>query len=126
MSGVQTPPKSGSLASACQSCSVGGALIGSLAADSASSKGSNARVANAAATIMGSARLIRCFMRGKITLFESHNETLMDPRVPFKVLRDGCGADILDVQVSERLRVQFEARVIGGEHQSAGGPQQLQ
>ncbi len=52
----------------------------------------------------------------KITLFESHNETLMNPRVTFKVLRDGRGADVLDRKIRERLGVQFEAGVVSGKH----------
>src|ERR1700722_389203 len=125
MSGVQTPPKSGSLASACQSRSVGGELTASVAAGSAASAAASAKLA-AARTIAGSARLMRIFMRLEVTLFESHNETLMYPRVPFKVLRDGRGADVLDRKICKRLGVQFEAGVIGGKHQPACGAQQFQ
>ena len=42
-------------------------------------------------------------MRLKITLFESHNETLMNPRMPFEVLRDGRGADVLDREIRRAL-----------------------
>src|SRR5580698_785916 len=126
MTGVQTPPKSGSLASACQSRSAGGRLIASLAAGSAASQAGSVTPANAARIIAGSARLIRLFMRPKTTLFESHNETLMNPRVPFKVFRDSRGADVLDRKIRERLSIQLEAGVIGRKHQPARGPQQFQ
>src|ERR1700722_1586425 len=126
MTGVQTPPKSGSLASACQSRNVGGGLMAPLAAGSAASAGASVRLATAARTIAGSACLMRFFMRLEITLFESHNETLMNTGVPFKVLRHGRGADVLDREIRERAGVQFEAGVIGGKNQPAPGPQQFQ
>src|SRR5580692_12448756 len=117
ITGVHTPPKSGSLASACQSRSVGGGLIGSLAGGSAASEGERATPAKAARIIAARALpLMRLFMRQKITLFELHNETLMNARVPLEVLRHGRGADVLDRQILERPLVQFEAGVVSGKH----------
>src|SRR6202789_2229710 len=81
MTGVQTPLKSGSLASDCQSRSVAGGLIGALAAGWAASQGGSvaaANAANAARISAATARLMRIFMQRKITLFELHNETLMN------------------------------------------------
>src|ERR1700723_427696 len=126
MTGVQTPLKSGSLASACQSRSVAGGLIGSLAAGSAASEDGSVLAANAARIIAATARLMGIFMHRKITLFELHNEALMNPRVPLKVLRHGRGADVLDRQILEPSLVQLEAGVVGGKHQAACGPQQFQ
>src|SRR5271156_3547667 len=105
MSGVQTPPKSGSLASACQARSVGGGLIESVGFGSAAAEGRSVIAASTARIIAGSARRMRFFMTLKVTLFESHNETLMNPRVPFKVFRDGRGADVLDHKIPERIGV---------------------
>src|SRR5579862_9363625 len=126
MRGVQTPPKSGSLASACQSRSVGAGLMASFAAGSAASAAASVKPAAAARSIAGSARLMKFFMGLQITLFESHNEALMNTGVPFEVLRDSGGADVLDREIRQRLLVQFETREIGGKHQAARGPQQLE
>jgi hypothetical protein len=103
MSGVHTPPMSGSFAIACQSFSVGAGLIGSFSA-----------AANTADAVMPSnnaARKELVFMRSKITrsepevakLIESHDETAMNSRVAFKILWNGRGADVLDREVRERF-----------------------
>src|SRR6202012_4951801 len=126
MSGVQTPPKSGSLASACQSRSVGGELIASLAVGSAAPAAASEKTAAAPRTIAGSTRLMRIVMRLEITLFESHNETLVNSRVPLKVPGYRRGTDVLDREIRKCFRVQFEAGVIGGEYQTARRPQQFQ
>src|ERR1700733_5617770 len=50
----------------------------------------------------------------------------MNTRMPLEVLRDGAGADVLDLELCERGRVELEASVVGREHQPAGRPQELQ
>ena len=91
----QTPPKSNSLRLQSR---VGAALIGSLAG-SAAPPGTR----DSPTRMTGSARLKRVFMRLKVTLFESHNETLMNARVTLEVLRDGRRAHILDGKVGKLI-----------------------
>src|ERR1700722_18464380 len=50
----------------------------------------------------------------------------MNARVPLEVLRDGASADVFDLEVPERGRVELEAGVVGREHQPAGRPQELE
>src|SRR5450755_3802237 len=103
MSGVHTPPMSGSLAIACQSRKVGGGLVGSFSAA--------ANAADAAMPANSTAGRKWVFMRTKITrsgpevaeLIESHDETAMNSRMAFKILRDGRGADVLDGKIRERF-----------------------
>src|SRR5712671_6653588 len=105
MTGVQTPLQSGSLASACQSCALGGRLIASLSAALAGNGASRAQAIRLRATTM---RWVRFNMATKITgshsgcqsfgaparlvhrpryskgahpSFELHAEAAMDPRV---------------------------------------------
>src|SRR5258708_7297949 len=151
MTGVQTPLQSGSLASACQSCALGAALIASLSAAWAGNGASRAQAIRLRATTMRLMRfnmghednriaprlpIICCtgpLFEAPAPLIESahsslelHAEASVDPRVALEVLRDGLGADILDAQIRERLRVELEAGVIGREHEAAGRAQQLQ
>src|SRR5258707_11138518 len=64
MTGVQTPLQSGSLASACQSCALGGGLIASLSAALAGNGASRAQAIRLRATMM---RWVRFNMATKIT-----------------------------------------------------------
>ena len=47
-------------------------------------------------------------------------------RVPLEVLGNGLCTDVLDAQTAERGRIEFEAGVVGREHQAACRAQQLQ
>src|ERR1700722_7124642 len=123
MSGVHTPPKSGSFAMACQSLKVGGGLVGSFPAA--------ANAAGAAMLSNNSARKEWVFMRLKITrspprvarLFEAHREAPVNSCMAFKILRNGRGARVFDGEICKRTYVQLEARVIGRKHQAAGWTQ---
>src|ERR1700731_4770506 len=103
ISGVHTPPKSGSFAMACQSLKVGGGLVGSFPAA--------ANAAGAAMLSNNRGRKEWVFMRAKITrsqaqvakLFELHAETAVDPCVAFKILRDGRGAQVFDGEIRKRI-----------------------
>src|SRR4029077_6217989 len=124
--GVQTPLKSGSFARTCQSAAVGPGLIGSFAAGPAACSVRHSRPVRTPTMTAGSARLREVFMRLEVTLFESHNEALVNARVALEVLRDRRRAQVLDSKIRQCDCVQPEARVVGGEHQPAGWAQQLQ
>src|ERR1700722_1346295 len=60
------------------------------------------------------------------TSLESNRVTAMNPCVAFEILRDGAVADVLDVQVGQRRRIELEAGVVGREYEAPGRAQQLQ